>query len=136
MGAGKVGCFFKCISGGRRRDSHPWGGGQGSHSRKLFLSVPWAYFTERSPRLPGRGIWSRELCPAVQVPLRPGCISGLQRADSGPSCPGCKPTCGQLGGQLWDLPEPLWQKGANLPSREVVRIDIVHIHFFIRSLSE
>lgn len=86
--------------------------------------------------LPGRGIWSRELCPAVQVPLRSGCISGLQRADSGPSCPGCKPTCGQLGGQLWDLPEPLWQKGANLPSREVVRIDIVHIHFFIRSLNE
>lgn len=50
VGAGKVGCFFKCISGGRKRDSHPWGGGQGSHSRKLFLSVPWAYFTERSPR--------------------------------------------------------------------------------------
>ena len=62
VGAGKVGCFFKCSSGDLRRDSHRRAGGQGSQSPEALSLSALGLFHRKEPEalgLPGHRIGAR-----------------------------------------------------------------------------
>lgn len=83
----------------KRRDSHCWGGGQGSRSQEVFLLTHhWAHFTGRNLRpwaSHGHRIPSQELRPGVKVPLGPATPRAVSQVPGGwtlgSSCPASKP---------------------------------------------